>query len=295
MAFASYSPFASALFPKQFFQYDADGDAIMTDAATGLPITYGTRVRARSASLEAENTDDRASKRSRSSSEETRVASPFGALSPIRIPSAERNLNVLAVSPPPAPKKAARSPREDEEEEEEEDAIRPLRNIAEELTAALLADVSPRGEPLVDVAAAGAMAWPEAELPPPAGDDGAPAAADEWCASVTCSDLALRLDMRHPRVVLNLLRFVSTYNELAPEDEDIHLPLLPQNVVDMILNHESVVNPVPEFAADVAELRALVNRFAAPPEEEDDRRGYDPYEDRSDPFDPEAAREVYNY
>jgi hypothetical protein len=68
--------------------------------------------------------------------------------------------------------------------------------------------------------------------------------------------------MRHPRVVLNFLRFVTTYNELAPVGEDIHLPIMDDGTIEDILNHESVRNPAPEFAAEVAELRALIDRYS---------------------------------
>jgi hypothetical protein len=87
--------------------------------------------------------------------------------------------------------------------------------------------------------------------------------AEDWCVSVRCSDLALSLDMRHPRVVLNLLRFVNTYNELAPEGEKIHLPPIPPSAADIILSHISVTHPVPEFASEVAELRALVDAYSS--------------------------------
>jgi hypothetical protein len=63
-------------------------------------------------------------------------------------------------------------------------------------------------------------------------------------------------------VVLNLLRFVKTYNELAPEGEEIHFPLLDGSAAAYILNHESVAHPPPEFADDVAELRTLVGEFS---------------------------------
>lgn len=263
----SVSPFASAL-PNNhvFHQYDADGDAIMTDAATGLPITYGMRSRIRSRSPSADSDDSRPSKRSRLSDEE-RVPSPFGDLSPIRVPSGA----AASGETPCAPIKVSRPPHDDDDEDGHGGA---LRNLAEELAEAALA-----GEPRDDAAAAA-----PAPSAPPAGEDqdGAAAAAgpadgwggQDWCVSVRVSDLALRLDMRHPRVVLNLLRFVDTYNELAPYGEAIHMPLIPRRTQKHILAHESVVNPVPEFAAEIAELRDLLLRYStaasAEEEEEDD-------------------------
>ena len=155
---------------------------------------------------------------------------------------------VAAVSPPVAalcPPAPARPPRFSLNPEDEDDVA--VRSLAEEMAEIVL-----DGEAL-PAAAAG--------IPPLGGE---PPAAEDWCVSVTVSDLALRLDMRHPRVLLNLLRFVSTYNELAPPGEDIHLPLIPQERADFILSHESVVNPVPEFADQVAELRSLVERYTEP-------------------------------
>jgi len=155
---------------------------------------------------------------------------------------------VAAVSPPVAalcPPAPARPPRFSLNPEDEDDVA--VRSLAEEMAEIVL-----DGETL-PAAAAG--------IPPLGGE---PAAVVDWCVSVTVSDLALRLDMRHPRVLLNLLRFVSTYNELAPPGEDIHLPLIPQERADFILSHESVVNPVSEFADQVAEMRSLVERYTEP-------------------------------
>lgn len=255
------SPFVSALpAPHVFHQYDADGDAVMTDAATGLPIIYGTPSRVRSRTLSADSEDSRPSKRSRLSDEE-RVPSPFGDLSPIRAP-----MGVAASGETPcAPIKASRPPHDDDEEDGHGGA---LRNLAEQLAEAALV-----GEPRDDAPAAA----PAPSAPPADGEhDGAASPAEgwggqEWCVSVRVSDLALRLDMRHPRVVLNLLRFVDSYNELAPEGEDIHLPLIPRHTHDHILNHEGVRNVPPEFAEDVAELRVLLQRYSAADDEEDDR------------------------
>ncbi len=264
MSTATYSAFAALPVRPSHLFFDEDGDVIMTDAMTGLPITYGGR--------------------SRSNSGDTLVASPFGEITPIRIPSVERNLSSFCTPPPPAPRKAPAPPAEDEEEEE---AIRPLRNIAEELAAAAL-EGEPR-DPLVDVAAAGAMLWPAgAAVPPPGGDV---EREEDWCLSVTCPDLALRLDMRHPRVVLNLLRFVNTYNELAPEGEKINLPLLPREAVDQMLNHVSLTNTPAEFASEVAELRSLITQFSCYCEGCDYNDSYDPYEDDRES---ERARDLYD-
>jgi hypothetical protein len=208
------SPFAAALPSSHiFFQYDEDGDVIMTDAHTGLPITYGGAKRGRS-----------------DSSDE--------ALSPIKIPRTPVGSPTMVC--PGAPKKGVPSLPPSPPSSAAEDDESPARNLALQMAEAVL-----EGEPRDPPAAA---------VPPPGG---APADAD-WCLSVNCPDLALRLDMRHPRVVLDFLRFVDSYNELAPYGEEIHLPYLGCHAVDTILSHVSLVNPPAEFAREVAELRARV-------------------------------------
>lgn len=288
--FSNASPFAAALpMGHTFFAYDADGDAIMTDAVSGLPITYGGSgsKRSRSASLDSDSTDSRPSKRSRMSSDDDEYAdmpalvaassslvpppAPMkaprapreddsdgedsgrgGAVSPIKIPRAPVG---LPDGCPPAPKKAPRSPRDDDADGDGHESA--LRNLAEQMAAAVL-----DGEPREDGVPAATEVSNAAAVPADVDGDGAAPPGGEpergWCVSVTCSDLALRLDMRHPRVVLNFLRFVDSYNELAPEGEDIHLPTMGSFAVNEILGHESVMNPAPEFAADIAELRARV-------------------------------------
>ena len=180
---------------------------------------------------------------------------------------------VAAVSPPVAalcPPAPARLPRFSLNPEDDEDEVA-VRNLAEEMAEVVL-----EGEPVeapvppvvVPVPPAEAPVPPveapvppvEAPVPPPAGE---PVAEENWCISVTVPDLALRLDMRHPRVVLNFFRFVTTYNELAPPGEEIHVPMLTPIDADEILGHVSVVDTVPEFAEEVAELRYLVRNFTS--------------------------------
>jgi hypothetical protein len=227
------SPFVSALpLPHHLlFEYDEDGDAIMTDAVTGERLIYG---------------------RERAQSTGTLVASPV-AKAPSPVP----------VCPPAPPR--SRAPVGPVEED---GAASPVRNLAEAMAEAVL-----EGEPREEAAA------PPGGEPAPAGVP-EPAAEEDWCVSVTVSDLALRLDMRHPRVLLNLLRFVSTYNELAPPGEAIHLPLIPQERADHILSHVSVANPVPEFAEQVAELRALMERYTEYSDDDDGYHSEDSYYSR---------------
>ena len=180
--------------------------------------------------------------RARADSVSTLVASPVVSISDSPL------LTPVAAVCPPAP---ARPPRAilNPEEEEDEGAASPVRNLAEVMAEAVL-----DGEPRDNVGFFGVAVG----IPPPAG-----APEDEgWGISVRCPDLALWLDMRHPRVLLNLLRFVESYNELAPPGEDIHLPEIPRDQADVVLGHDSVVNPAPEFAADVAELRHLLGRYS---------------------------------
>jgi len=265
--FSNASPFAVALPASHvFFNYDADGDCIMTDAVTGLPITYGSVAkRSRSASVDSDSADSRPSKRSRMSSDDDgeqdgSASSPSSGLS-IKTPRAPVGFPLNEC--PPAPKKLARvGPSED-------DDYSPLRNLAESMAEAVLAG-EPRDTSFM-AAATTTSSSNAASVPLPASPPTVPASsttvssatvpvAEDWCVAVTCSDLALRLDMRHPRVVLHLLRFVNSYNELAPEDEQINLPYLEAGIISTILSHESVVNPASEFASDVAELKVLIDQ-----------------------------------
>ncbi len=259
--FSNASPFAAALpASHMFFAYDSDGDVIMTDAATGLPITYGGARRVRSASLDSDSADSRPSKRSRTSSDDgdgEDDSGRGGAVSPIKIPRAPVGLPDAC---PPAPKKAPQASQEDDDEDDGDGNDSVLRNLAEQMAAVVL-DGEPRDAPDADGHGGVPPASTGVRMQPPGGE---PEAAPEggWCLSVTCSDLALPLDMRHPRVLLNFLRFVDTYNELAPEGEEIHLPYMDQWAVSTVLSHISVTDPVPEFASEIAELRALVDRYS---------------------------------
>jgi hypothetical protein len=69
-----------------------------------------------------------------------------------------------------------------------------------------------------------------------------------------------KFTMRHPRVVLNFLRFIDTYNEIAEADEIFMLPAIPKKVCDSILSHTSMTNTPPEFESDVNELKLRLER-----------------------------------
>ena len=234
------SPFIAALpLPHHlFFEYDESGDAIMIDATTGEHLTYG---------------------RERRESVSTLVASPIAASPP---------------SPPAAPARL-RAPLSLVDYEDEEHGS-PVRNLAEAMAEAVLMG-EPRDAPPIAPPAGEPQAQAQAEGEPQAyGEPQAQAEGEDqgWCVSVTVSDLALSLDMRHPRVLLNLLRFVDSYNELAPVGEQIRLPLIPQERADFILQHESIVNPPAEFAGEVAELRQLVRYYTDDEPVYDDDDGY---------------------
>jgi hypothetical protein len=69
-----------------------------------------------------------------------------------------------------------------------------------------------------------------------------------------------KFTMRHPRVLLNFLRFIDTYNEVAEADELFMLPAIPKKVYDSILTHVSLTNTAPEFEKDVKELKLRLER-----------------------------------
>lgn len=121
-------------------------------------------------------------------------------------------------------------------EDDEDDDTCAVRNLAEQMAEAVL-----EGEPREDT-----ISEPQEE---------------DWCIGVTCQDLSLRLDLRHPRVLLNLLRFVDSYNELAPLTEQIHFPPMPGHICEQVEEHPSVAETTPEFQAEVSELLALMNKY----------------------------------
>ncbi len=259
IAFSNASPFAMALpQPNVFVEYDADGDVIMTDALTGLPLVYGqsSGKRSRSASLDSEGTDSRPSKRRRISPSVNDEADGEGAAAPVA--SVFMTPPRAAVPPvcPPAPKKARLS-----EGDGEDDSYSPLRNLAQQMAEAVLAG-EPRSPLLAAVgpgSAVGAGAGPAQATAPLGGQP----QEEPWVFVLNVDDFALRLDMRHPRVVLSYLRFVESYNSYVPEPEQIHLPKIKSNMVAFILGHSSVLNPAPEFVEEVDELRRLVRKYAS--------------------------------
>ena len=160
----------------------------------------------------------------------------------------------IALAPPPAP---IRMPRMDAEPRED---LHP-RNLVDDMDEAMPPFLFARGN-----APPPFLPPPEVEAPPggepeeEAGWGIQDPLPESWCVSAVVPDLTLRLDFRHPRVLLHFLRFVSSYNEIAPEGEEIHLPAIPREVAQEIYQH-SAVNEVPEeFQIEAKELRNLVRR-----------------------------------
>jgi len=60
--------------------------------------------------------------------------------------------------------------------------------------------------------------------------------------------------LRHPRVLLNFLRYIDSHNEVAKPDEQIFLKPIPPHVYENMLKHSSIQNPSIGFEADVNEL-----------------------------------------
>ena len=71
-----------------------------------------------------------------------------------------------------------------------------------------------------------------------------------------------RFTLRHPRVVLNFLRFLDSYNEVAEPDEVFMIRAIPKEVQDSILNHVSLRETPPEFEIEVNELKYRLARHA---------------------------------
>ena len=69
--------------------------------------------------------------------------------------------------------------------------------------------------------------------------------------------------LRHPRVLLAFLRFISLQNEVAREGEEIRLPTLTSDMAEKIMNHPSIQNPPIEFLDDIDELKERINSLVS--------------------------------
>ena len=59
---------------------------------------------------------------------------------------------------------------------------------------------------------------------------------------------------RHPRVLLNFLRYVDSHNEVAKTEEFIFLKPIPPHIYEQMIKHSSIQNPSIAFEANVTEL-----------------------------------------
>lgn len=85
---------------------------------------------------------------------------------------------------------------------------------------------------------------------------------DDEAFAIRTPLISHRFTMRHPRVVLDFLRFLDTYNEVAAPDEVFMIQAIPKEVQDSILNHHSLLHTPPEFEKEVNELKARLARHA---------------------------------
>ena len=60
--------------------------------------------------------------------------------------------------------------------------------------------------------------------------------------------------LRHPRVLLNFLRFIDSLNEINQGNETFRMEPLSQATVSQMMAHGSILNPPEEFREDVEEL-----------------------------------------
>jgi len=67
----------------------------------------------------------------------------------------------------------------------------------------------------------------------------------------------------HPRVVLAYLRFIDSYNEVAPPLHKIQAFKIPANTVQSVLDHPSVATPAAEFIPEIRELKVRLKAHSA--------------------------------
>lgn len=60
--------------------------------------------------------------------------------------------------------------------------------------------------------------------------------------------------LRHPRVLLNFLRFIDSLNEINQGNETFRMDPLSQETVSHMMAHGSILNPPDDFREDVEEL-----------------------------------------
>jgi hypothetical protein len=80
-----------------------------------------------------------------------------------------------------------------------------------------------------------------------------------WAYEMPFGDKSLVF--RHPRVLLDFLRFADSYNEVALPSEFYNVPTLSRKVARKMLSHPSIQDPPAEFADTVWELRQRLTRY----------------------------------
>lgn len=68
--------------------------------------------------------------------------------------------------------------------------------------------------------------------------------------------------MKHPRVLLDFLRFIDSYNEVAEPGDLLMMRAIPNEVIRYILSHRSIRETPPEFRDQVNELKWRLSRHA---------------------------------
>jgi hypothetical protein len=88
-----------------------------------------------------------------------------------------------------------------------------------------------------------------------------------WRLVNDSSDWAIALNdqvFRHPRVLLAYFRFVSLNNEIAKITEEyIHIPTIPKDVKDYMLDHVSFKETTPEFEEEVSDLLSWIHLLSS--------------------------------
>lgn len=82
----------------------------------------------------------------------------------------------------------------------------------------------------------------------------------EWVFMTT--QLPERFVIRHPRVLLNFLRFIDSLNETNNGDETFMMDAIPNETLGRILSHSSIVDPTLDFKNDAHELVGRVMEHA---------------------------------
>ncbi len=80
--------------------------------------------------------------------------------------------------------------------------------------------------------------------------------AENWAFRVN------NITFRHPRALLAYFRMVDLVNEVADDDEKIHIPPITESMRISLLNHPSFSDTPPEFKNEVLDLMAYIFRYS---------------------------------